>query len=170
MAELQRLVEFCDILDKMLRDRLIWGGSRPTGGTQEWKTEEAESDLTLAKAIQLAQSMETAEKNDGGWYPKDRGSDWQVHSGWRWELFTPWEVRTLWGDLCSEIVFVISARDVDISPECVRPFRLPTSFAEAGNELLDKWENLKALRKMSWLTHYMWWKRWEESMVTTNPQ
>ena len=62
MAELRRLAEGCnygDSLEKMLRDRLIWG----VRDTNIQKKLLPEADLTLERAIQLAQSTETAEKN-----------------------------------------------------------------------------------------------------------
>ena len=59
VAELRRLAEFCNTLDKMLRDRLVWG----VRDARIQKKLLSESDLTLAKVIQLAQSTETAEKN-----------------------------------------------------------------------------------------------------------
>ena len=54
---------------------------------------------------------------------------------------------------CSEIVFVISARDVATLQECVRtrdPLGLPPGkiLVGAENELLGRWVNLKAMRKM----------------------
>ena len=62
VAELRRLAEGCnygDSLKKMLHDRLVWG----VKDTTIQKKLLAETDLTLDKAIQLAQSSETAEKN-----------------------------------------------------------------------------------------------------------
>ena len=62
VAELRRLAEFCNYgntLDKMLRDRLVWGVRN--AGIQ--KKLLGETELALAKAIQMAQSMETAERN-----------------------------------------------------------------------------------------------------------
>ena len=75
VAELRRLEEFCnygETLDKMLRDRLVWG----VRDASIQKKLLGESELTLTKAIQLAQSMETAERNlremEGG-SPKEGG-------------------------------------------------------------------------------------------------
>ncbi len=62
VAALRKLTEFCNYgaaLDKMLRDRLVWG----VKDTYIQKKLLAERDLTLAKAIQIAQSAETADKN-----------------------------------------------------------------------------------------------------------
>ena len=74
VAKLRRLAEFCnygDTLDKMLRDRLVWGVR--SASIQKML---GESELTLTKPIQLAQSMETAERNlremEGG-SPKEGG-------------------------------------------------------------------------------------------------
>ena len=62
VAELRRLAEHCnygDSLNKMLRDRLVWG----VKDTTIQKKLLGESELTLDRAIQLAQSTETAEQN-----------------------------------------------------------------------------------------------------------
>ena len=62
VAELRKLAEFCnygDSLNKMLRDRLVWG----VKDAYTQKKLLAERDLTLATAVQLAQSAEIAEKN-----------------------------------------------------------------------------------------------------------
>lgn len=59
VAALRKLAEFCNYgaaLDKMLRDRLVWG----VKDTHIQKKLLAERDLTLA---QIAQSAETAEQN-----------------------------------------------------------------------------------------------------------
>ena len=55
VAELRKLAEFCnygDSLDKMLRDRLVWG----VKDAYTQKKLLAERDLTLATAVQIAQS------------------------------------------------------------------------------------------------------------------
>ena len=62
VAELRKLAEFCNFgasLNKMPRDRLVWGIKDPH--TQ--KKLLAEHNLTLASTIQIAQGAETAEKN-----------------------------------------------------------------------------------------------------------
>lgn len=62
MAELRSLAQGCnygDSLDKMLRDRLVWGDKE--AATQ--KKLLAEMELTMAKAIQIAQSLEIAKSN-----------------------------------------------------------------------------------------------------------
>ena len=62
IAELRKLAEFFNFgasLDKMLRDRLVWGIKDPH--TQ--KKLLAEHDLTLASTIRIAKGAETAEKN-----------------------------------------------------------------------------------------------------------
>jgi len=68
-------VEFCnygETLDKMLRDRLVWG----VRDASIQKKLLGESELNLMKVIQLAQSMEMAERYlremEGG-TPKDGG-------------------------------------------------------------------------------------------------
>jgi len=61
-AELWRLPKFCnygETLDKMPRDRLVWG----VRDASIQKKLLGESELTLMKVIQLAQSMEMAERN-----------------------------------------------------------------------------------------------------------
>ncbi len=61
-AQLRKLAEFCNYgnsLDKMLRDRLVWGVKDPS----IQKKLLSEPDLTLVRAMQIAQSTETAEKN-----------------------------------------------------------------------------------------------------------
>lgn len=62
VAELRRLAEFCnygDTLDKMLRDRLVWGINDESIQRKLLQ----EEDLTLKKALTLAQGSETAAKN-----------------------------------------------------------------------------------------------------------
>ena len=61
VTELRRLAEFCNYgeTDEMLRDRLVWG----VRDASIQKKLLGESELNLMKAIQLAQSMETAERN-----------------------------------------------------------------------------------------------------------
>ncbi len=62
IAELRKLAEFCNYgaaLDKMLRDRLVWG----VRDTHIQKKVLSEQNLTLAKAVQVALSAEAAEKN-----------------------------------------------------------------------------------------------------------
>ncbi len=62
VAQPRKLAEFCNYgnsLDKMLRDRLVWGVKDPS----IQKKLLSEPDLTLVRAIQIAQSTETAEKN-----------------------------------------------------------------------------------------------------------
>ena len=62
MAELRRLAEFCNYgttLDKMLRDRIVWG----IGDESVQKKLLQEKDLTLQQAVTLAQGSETAAKN-----------------------------------------------------------------------------------------------------------
>ena len=62
VAELRKLTEFCNYgvaLNKMLRDRLVWG----VKNASIQKKLLGESDLTLDRAIQIAQSTETAEQN-----------------------------------------------------------------------------------------------------------
>ena len=62
VAELRRLAEHCnygDTLDKMLRDRLVWG----IRDKYIQKKLLAEAELTLKDALRIAQSAETAEKN-----------------------------------------------------------------------------------------------------------
>ena len=62
MAALRRLATTCDFkeyLEQALRDRLVCGlRHEPTQ-----KKQLTESKLTLAKAIEIVQSMEAAEKN-----------------------------------------------------------------------------------------------------------
>ena len=61
VAELRRLTEHCQFgqtLDDMLRDRLVCGIT--DGRVQRWLL--AEPELTLKKALDLAQAQETAEK------------------------------------------------------------------------------------------------------------
>lgn len=62
VVELRRLSEFCEfgtVLDDMLRDRLVCG----INDDCIQKRLLAETNLTLAKAVELATSMETASKN-----------------------------------------------------------------------------------------------------------
>ena len=62
VAELCRLAEFCNYgttLDKMLRDRIVWGIEDEN--IQRKLLQEA--DLTLKRALTIAQSAETANKN-----------------------------------------------------------------------------------------------------------
>ena len=62
VAELRKLAEFCnygDSLNNMLRDRLVWG-MRDAGIQKKLLSE---PDLTLDRAIRIAQSTETAEQN-----------------------------------------------------------------------------------------------------------
>ena len=62
-AELCRLAEHCnygDTLDKMLRDRLIWGINDT--GIQRKLLQENDT-LTLARALTVAQGAEAADKN-----------------------------------------------------------------------------------------------------------
>ena len=62
VAELRRLAihcEFGDYLDQALRDRLVCGLCNE-------HTQLVEADLTLAKAVSLAQGMEAADKNAKG--------------------------------------------------------------------------------------------------------
>lgn len=62
VAELRRLAEHCnygDTLDKMLRDRFVWG-------IQDDKVQEKllrTPDLTFAQALSIAHSAKTAHKN-----------------------------------------------------------------------------------------------------------
>ena len=62
IAELKRLTEYCefgDRLDEMMRDRLVCGINE-----ERWqKRLLAEPNLTYKKAIDIAQALETAEKN-----------------------------------------------------------------------------------------------------------
>ena len=63
LAELRRLTEHCnygDTLDKMLRDRLIWGIN--DAGIQK-KLLQENDPLTLARALKVAKGAETADKN-----------------------------------------------------------------------------------------------------------
>ena len=63
MADLRRLVEHCnygDTLDKMLRDRLVWGIN--DAGIQR-KLLQENDPLTLARALTIATGPETADKN-----------------------------------------------------------------------------------------------------------
>ena len=63
LAELRRLAEHCnygDTLDKMLRDRLVWGIN--DAGIQK-KLLQENDPLTLARAVIVAQGAETADKN-----------------------------------------------------------------------------------------------------------
>ena len=63
LAELRRLAEHCnygDTLDKMLRDRLVWGIN--DAGIQR-KLLQENDPLTLARALTVAQGAETADKN-----------------------------------------------------------------------------------------------------------
>ena len=63
LAELRRLAEHCnygDTLDKMLRDRLVWGIN--DAGIQR-KLLQENDPLTLAQALTVAQGAETADKN-----------------------------------------------------------------------------------------------------------
>ena len=62
VAELRALAEFCnfgDTLELMLRDRLVCGVNKEA--TQRLLL--AESELTFAKALDIATSQETAAKN-----------------------------------------------------------------------------------------------------------
>ena len=62
VAELRSLAEHCnygEVLSEMLRDRLVWG----VRDTAILKKLLGKADLTLEKAIQLAQSLERAEQN-----------------------------------------------------------------------------------------------------------
>ncbi len=62
VSELRSLAEFCNFnntLDDMLRDRIVCG----INNTKIQQKLLAEKTLTLAKAIELAQGMETAAKN-----------------------------------------------------------------------------------------------------------
>ena len=62
VAELRRLAEFCNYgptLDKMLWDRLVWGINEESIQKKLLQ----EKDLTLQKALTLAQGFETATKN-----------------------------------------------------------------------------------------------------------
>ena len=62
ITELKRLTEYCefgDRLDEMMRDRLVCGINE-----ERWqKRLLAEPNLTYKKAIDIAQALETAEKN-----------------------------------------------------------------------------------------------------------
>ena len=63
MADLRRLAEHCnygDTLDKMLRDRLVWGIN--DAGIQR-KLLQENDPLTLARALTIATGAETADKN-----------------------------------------------------------------------------------------------------------
>jgi hypothetical protein len=63
MADLRRLAEHCnygDTLDKMLRDRLVWGIN--DAGIQK-KLLQENDPLTLARALTIAKGAETADKN-----------------------------------------------------------------------------------------------------------
>ena len=62
VAELRRLAEFCNYgptLDKILRDRLVWGINEESIQKKLLQ----EKDLTLQKALTLAKGSETATKN-----------------------------------------------------------------------------------------------------------
>ena len=62
VAELRRLTEHCnygDTLDKMLRDRIVWGITDDNIQEKLLQT----SDLTLTRALAIAHSAETAHKN-----------------------------------------------------------------------------------------------------------
>ena len=61
VAALCKVAEFCnygDLISKMLQDRLVWSIT----DTSVQKCLLAEKDLTLDKAVSLAQSVEIAEK------------------------------------------------------------------------------------------------------------
>ena len=62
VAELRRLAQYCnygDTLNKMLRDRIVWGiNDEPIQ-----KKLLQETDLTYAKAVSIAKGFETATKN-----------------------------------------------------------------------------------------------------------
>ena len=63
LAELRRLAEHCnygDTLDKMLRDRLVWGIN--DAGIQR-KLLQENDPLTLARTLTIAKGAETADKN-----------------------------------------------------------------------------------------------------------
>ena len=63
VAELRRLAEHCNYgttLDKMLRDKLVWGIN--DAGIQKKLLQESDP-LTLARALTVAQGAETADKN-----------------------------------------------------------------------------------------------------------
>ena len=63
LADLRRLAEHCnygDTLDKMLRDRLVWGVN--DAGIQR-KLLQENDPLTLARALTVAMGAETADKN-----------------------------------------------------------------------------------------------------------
>ena len=62
VAELRRLAEFCNFettLDKMLRDRLVWG----IKGDSIQKKLFQEKDLTFQRALAIAQGSEAADRN-----------------------------------------------------------------------------------------------------------
>ena len=62
VAELRRLAQYCnygDTLDKMLRDRIVWGINDEATQKKLLQVK----DLTYAKAVSVAQGFETADKN-----------------------------------------------------------------------------------------------------------
>ena len=62
VAELRKLSEFCnfgDKLDEMLRDRIVCGINHPAMQRRPL----SETDLTLAKTLEVAQGLEAVEKS-----------------------------------------------------------------------------------------------------------
>ena len=69
--EASQNTNYGEVLSEMLRDRLVWG----VRDTVILKKLLGKADLTLEKAIQLAQSLERAEQNvremDNRWWAKE---------------------------------------------------------------------------------------------------
>ena len=77
VAELKKLSEFCEFggaLDEMLRDRLVWG----IADSRVQHRLLAESSLTFAKALEIAQAMELATRDLKDLQP-DTASPTSVH-------------------------------------------------------------------------------------------
>ena len=77
VAELKKLSEFCEFggaLDEMLRDRLVWG----IADSRVQHRLLAESSLTFAKALEIAQAMELATRDLKDLQP-DTASSTSVH-------------------------------------------------------------------------------------------
>ena len=119
MAELAEFCNYGETLDKMLRDWLVWG----VRDANIQKKLLGKSELNLMKGIQLAQSMEMAERNiremEGG-TPKDGGvnqvtrKNTQGQGNENGNCFVV-EIRdTLVQPALSVSVFVTGARNEDI--------------------------------------------------------